>query len=112
MAGKPMELTIDREQERLLRRLADQQRRPVAEILHDAIEDYLARQGVSSVAGSNGPRRLLPEDEWRSRFAAVVARLQATAPRDLSPDEIEAEITAAWEEARREQPVSRRTAGG
>ncbi|HEX5416858.1 MAG TPA: hypothetical protein VFZ25_14440 [Chloroflexota bacterium] len=48
-------------------------------------------------------------DEWRSQFEAVLERIRANVPADVGSDDSEAEITAAWEEVRRER-VNQRSA--
>jgi len=43
----------------------------------------------------------LPDPEWQAEFDAVAERIRQAGPIELTPEEIEHEITLAREEARR-----------
>jgi Arc/MetJ-type ribon-helix-helix transcriptional regulator len=90
-ATDPVQRTIEFREDQLreLERLADQERRSLDEVVQLAVGDYLAR------------RR--DRDDWAQRLDEVVARFRAGVPPDLTPEEIEAEITANWEEYRAER---------
>ena len=86
-------IELDDEQARKLEQLAARDQRSVDELLHLAITDYLARRGRDW-------------SEWNRRFDAFVEQVRARVPRELSPEEIEAEITANWQEYRAERAPS------
>ena len=100
---------LDEEQVRLLRHLATEEGRSFAEIVREALDGYLARRRTRSTPRVIGPRRLIPKEEWRSSFEAAVQRIRAGVATNVSPEEIEAEITAAAEEVRQERATRRRT---
>lgn len=77
-----------------LERLAAEERRSVEELLEFAVSDYLARHQRDW-------------SEWGNRFDALVARIQARMPADVTPEEIEADITANFEHYRAEQAAAR-----
>jgi predicted transcriptional regulator len=83
------------EQARELERLAAQEHRSFEELVQLALDDYLAR-------------RKRDRSDWLRRFDQAVARIREGVPRDLTPEEIEAEISANWEEYRAERAAARR----
>ena len=89
-----MQRTIELPEEQVqeLERLAAQERRSLDEFVQLALGDYLAR-------------RKRDRSEWVRRFDDVVARIREGVPPDLTPEEIEADVTAAWEEYRAERAV-------
>jgi predicted transcriptional regulator len=93
----PRTIELDEEQGRELERLAARQRRSVEELVRQAVDGYLAEQ-----------RR--DWSDWGDRFDALVARIQARIPPDVTPEEIEADITAARAEVRAAR-AARRAAG-
>ena len=101
---------LDEEQARQLRRLAGENGRSFAAMVREALGEYLERRGAGPIARVTAPPRQIPEDEWQARWDAVLQRLRAGVPSDMSPEEIEAEITAASEEARQERAARRRAA--
>ena len=84
---------LDAEQMRALKHLAAEEQCSVAELVRRAVDTYLAQRFP------NGR-------EWGQRFDELVARIQRRLPADLTPEEIEADITAAREEV----PQKRRAA--
>ena len=86
-----MQRVIDLTDDQLkqLEQLAVKNRRSVEEMVQIAVGDYIARRTVDW-------------DEWGRQFDALVARVQAHMPPDVTPEEIEADITAAREEVRAE----------
>lgn len=82
------------EQARELAHLAAQEHRSLDELVQLALGDYLAR-------------RRRARSDWVRRFDDVVARFRAGVPPDMTPEEIEADITANWEEYRAEQATQR-----
>jgi hypothetical protein len=98
---------VDEDQAALLRRLALADGRSFADLVHEALGEYLARrEGGDTPAASDPPRRI-PEEEWQARFAAALQRIRAGAPGDPGDEEIEAEITAARAEVRRGRAAGR-----
>ena len=77
------------EQLRQLEQLAAKNHRSVEEMVQIAVGDYIARRTVDW-------------DEWGRQFDALVADVQAHMPPDVTPEEIEADITAAVAEVRAE----------
>lgn len=63
---------LDEVQLELLRRVAEQRGAPIAALIREAIDAWLAAQGVRQI----GP------DEWGRRFDALIGRRQAIAERD------------------------------
>src|SRR5437868_2267675 len=78
---------LDDEQLRALKHVAAEERASVADLVRRAIDAYLAPRF------SNGA-------DWSRRFDDLVDRIQARIPAGVSPEEIEADITAAREEVR------------
>src|SRR5260370_30639254 len=92
-----MQRTIEfpEEQAQELERLATQERRTFEELVQLALTDYLAR-------------RMIDRSGWVERFREVVEGIQARIPQDIHSDEIEAEITANFEEYLADQAAKRR----
>jgi predicted transcriptional regulator len=91
-------IELDAAQVEALERLAAAERRSVDEIVQLAVSDYLARRHDWSA--------------WGDRFDALVARIQARIPPDVTPEQIEADITAARAEVRTKRAARRLAAGG
>ncbi len=96
---------LDEEQSRLLRDLSIAEGRSIADVVREALNEYLARRKAPLERRAIGPRRQIPDDEWRSGFEAALRRIRAGIPPDMTPEEIEAEITAASEEVSQERLV-------
>jgi hypothetical protein len=75
--------------------------RKLDEVVRDAVEAYLASLPDLPTPRVIEPEVRLPDAEWQARFDAVAERIRQAGPTDLTPDEIEREITLAREEARR-----------
>ena len=93
-----MQRTIDlpEDQIRELEQLAASERRSLDEVVQFAVGDYLARRRGRT--------------DWAKRFEEAVERIREGIPPDISPDEIEADVTAAWEEHRAERATQRASA--
>jgi hypothetical protein len=104
---KRTNIYLDEDQARLLRHLAIEEGRSFTDLVREALNAYLAQRGLSSTSRVIGPRRSLPQDEWRSRFTDALRRLRAGIDERLDPETIESEITAAREEVRRERAKRR-----
>lgn len=105
-------IALDEEQERRLRDLAERVRRPVIDLVHQALNEYLARQAPDGESRVSEPPRLMPEDDWRSGFEAAVTRMRAGVDPTWTPEEVEADIAAAIAEVRRERLARRRAVSG
>jgi Arc/MetJ-type ribon-helix-helix transcriptional regulator len=81
-----------------LERLASKERRSVDELVQIAVGDYLARRGDQST--------------WSALLDDIVARIREDLPADATPDEIEADVTAAWQEHRAARAAERDSASG
>ncbi len=102
---------LDEEQFRLLHDLSIAEGRPAADVVREALNEYLARRRPAVERRAIGPRREIPDDEWRSGFEEVLQRIRAGVDPSWTPEEIEADITAAREEVRQERAARRQTAG-
>jgi hypothetical protein len=85
---------LDEDQLRTLRQLAAARGKSVATLVRDAVNGYIEQQ--------------LGREEIVAQLEDAIARLRSRIPAMIEPDEIEAEITAAWNEHR----ASRRSARG
>jgi predicted transcriptional regulator len=81
-----------------LEQVAAAERQSVAEIVKRAVSDYLARRRDSS--------------DWGRRWDAVVEDVHSRMPSDVTPEEVEADITAASAEVREQRAALRRATGG
>lgn len=83
----------------LLRRVSESRGRPVAELVRDAVDSWLVAQGV----------RQIPEDEWQTRFEALLGRRRKVAQRGgFAEDAVMRDVTAAARVVRRSRPARRR----
>ena len=95
-----------------LRLLALASHRSLDEVMREAVDRYLANMPETSEANE---KRLTPPDvspASRAAALAALAHLHAHVARDLSPSEIEHEITLAADEARQERMAKREQARG
>jgi hypothetical protein len=87
------------EQLETLRALADQRGEPVAELVRQAVDDWLAGQGV----------RLVSEDEWTQRFQSLLARRRRVAnDKGWSSEDVERNVSLAVAEVRKARGARRR----
>ena len=95
-----MQRTIELPEEQVqeLERVAANEQRSLDQVVQFAVSDYLARRQSRS--------------EWGRRLEEAVERIRADIPPDITPDEIEADVTAAWQEYRAERAAKRTAAGG
>jgi hypothetical protein len=86
---------------RELERLAAQERRSLEEFVQLALGDYIAR-------------RTADRTHWVQRFDNTVEHIQSRIPPNIPPEDIEADITAAFEDVRARRAAERRAndAGG
>jgi Ribbon-helix-helix protein, copG family len=87
------------EQLEALRHLGARRGEPVAQLVREAVDSWLASQNV----------RLVPEEEWGRRFGELLARRSAIArERGWTEEEVERDVTAAVREVRRARTARRR----
>jgi hypothetical protein len=70
---------------------------PTPQGRRERLAAWLMSRGARVIEPTND----IPDDEWKARFKAVTEQLRQAGPTDLTPEEIEQEITLAREEARR-----------
>jgi predicted transcriptional regulator len=87
-------ITLDDDQLRALEQLAATRRQTVDTLVHDAIDAYL-QERVEDHAG------------WRDEFGRLLADVASRIPPSITPEEIEADITAAREEVRQARRAAR-----
>ncbi len=100
-------LDLTDEEDRLLQEYAEANRRSWHAILRDAVRDYLTARGVPMPNYVREPERTMPDEEWSRQFNEALAAIRASVRTDLTPEQIEAEITAASEELRQERIAER-----
>jgi predicted DNA-binding protein len=90
---------LDDEQLASLRGLSERRGLPVATLVREAIDEWLAAQGV----------RQIPEDEWNRRFSALLERRTRIADDDgLSQEDVERDVMQAVREVRKARAARRR----
>jgi hypothetical protein len=103
-------VTLSDDQLARLRERAAASRRTLDEVLAEAVDAYLAQHSDAVPADvENGARARKPfSPESQAEIDAALRRLRARVPADVTPDEIDAEIDAAWQEVRDERRARRR----
>ena len=86
-----------------LRVLAFLSQRSLDEVVREAVDAYLASLPETATPRVTEPPPGPPSSEWQAEVDAALVRIRARVPVDMTPEEIEAEITAASEEARAER---------
>ena len=82
---------LDDEQLTALRQLADQRGQPVAVLVRQAVNAWLAAEGV----------KVITEDEWQRRFARLLDRRAVTAQRGkFDAQQVARDVAAAVKEVR------------
>lgn len=94
----PRTIELPEEQAREIEQLAAQEHRSFEELVQLALGDYLAR-------------RKRERSDWDRRLDEAVASIREGVPPDMTPEEIEAEIPANWEEYRAERAAAHRAGG-
>ncbi len=90
---------LDDRQLDVLRRLGQQRSVAVSELIREAVDAWLAAQGV----------RLIDEGDWERRFASLLQRRRETAERlQPSAEQVERDVTASVAEVRRAAAARRR----
>jgi predicted DNA-binding protein len=87
------------EQIGLLQRVSESRGRPVAELVREAVDSWLAAQGA----------RAIPEGEWQARFDALMKRRRSIARRKgWTEEQVLRDVNAAVREVRSESTARRR----
>ncbi|CAN5371401.1 MAG: ribbon-helix-helix protein, CopG family [Chloroflexia bacterium] len=86
---------LDENQLQALKRLAVTEDQSVAAVVRDAVDTYLKDRASDDVA-------------WSKELKQLLERVQSRIPPDITPDEIEADITSAREEVRQARRAARR----
>lgn len=83
----------------LLRRVAEQRGQPVAELVREAVDSWLASQGVQEIAA----------DEWQRRFDALFERRGRIAAQErLSEADVDRTVLTAVREVRKRRRAAAR----
>src|SRR5687768_17012451 len=106
---KRTNIYLDENLDRLIRYLAVQQGRSFTDIVREALNDYAKAQGYPDPSRVRPPLESMRDPQWRREFEESIERLRAGVPKDMTPEEIEAEIDAAVDEVRRELWAQRQT---
>lgn len=96
---------LDEEHLQQLRRRSIETGRPLIDLVRDAYHECLRGRGIDPASLVIEPARWPPDEEWQARFDAVLGRLRAGLPPDLTSEEIEAEVAAVCEEVRQARPA-------
>lgn len=103
---------LDEEHLQQLRRRSIETGRPLIDLVRDAYHECLRGRGIDPASLVIEPARWPPDEEWQARFDAVLGRLRAGTSLEVGDEELEAEITLAREEVRRERAARHRSSGG
>jgi len=90
---------LEASQRRKLRLLSDATGEPVAAIVREAVDEYLAGKGVTEQTTA----------DWRGSLGKLLDRRAAVSV-DFDQEEVDREVQAAVREVRAERKASRRTA--
>jgi len=83
----------------LLRQLGERRGVPVAQLVREAVDEWLERQGVRSVT----------RDEWERRFDELMERRRRiAAEHEWTEEEVERDVLSAVREVRRARAARRR----
>jgi hypothetical protein len=95
---KRTNIYLDDEQLESLQGLSERRGEPVASLVREAIDQWLAGQGV----------RRIPEDEWERRFSALLQRRARIAEAmGYSQEEVERDVMEAVREVRKARAARR-----
>ena len=79
---------LDEEQIRALKYLAVEEDKSLADLVREAVDRLLAERGAART-------------DWPARLDALLQRMRQRLPQEVSPSEVESDITRASDEARR-----------
>ena len=82
-----VDVTLDAEEVQALQRIAVRDGRTVHDLVRQAVHDFVAQRDIA-------------DQEWRERLDRLVERVRSRIPPEITPEEIEADITAARAEVR------------
>lgn len=88
---------LDEDQLKALKHLAVEEQQSVALLVRRAVDEFLTRQFAERT-------------DWGDRFDALVQRIRSRVPARLTPEQIEADITAARQEVRQSHRSARAAA--
>jgi predicted transcriptional regulator len=91
---KRTNIYLEEEETRLLKHIAVEEQCSFTALVRRALHEFLERYQ------QEGKRRVPRRDEWNERLDKLLARVRQRT-RSFSPEEIEADITAAAKEVRR-----------
>lgn len=102
---KRTNIYLDENLDRLIRYLAVQQGRSFTDIVREALNDYAKAQGYPDPSRVRMPLPMTKQEreEWRVEMKRLLKEIHDSVDTDLTPDEIEALITEASNEARQER---------
>lgn len=86
---------LEENQLQALKRLAVTEDQSVAAVVREAVDTYLKDRATDDAA-------------WSDELNQLLKQVQSRIPPDVTPEEIEADITAAREEYRQERRAARR----
>jgi hypothetical protein len=95
MAMHRTNIYLEEEQLRALKHLAVEERQSVADLVREAVDDYLARH-------------MADETLWRERLETLLTRVRSRVPGDMPSTEIEADVSVARDEVRQLHRAARR----
>ena len=81
---------LDEDQLRLLKHLAAEENKPVADLVRQAVDQFLRNRLENAVT-------------WQSDMAALIERVRSRVSLAIDPDEIESDIREARQDARAAQ---------
>ena len=90
MRTQSLTVELDEYDTAALKELATHEQLAVEDLVTVAVRDYIAR-------------RTMDDSEWKRRWDAVIASLQSGVPKDVTPEQIEADVSAARAEYRAER---------
>lgn len=85
---------LEEDQLQALKHLAAQQDQSLAAVVRDAVDIYVTE-------------RIIDDAAWSERLEQLLKSVQSRIPSDITPEQIEADITAESEELRRERIAAR-----
>jgi plasmid stability protein len=90
-----------------LRLRAAMTNRKLDDVIREAVEAYLASLPDLPAPRVTEPEIELPNAEWQAKFDDLLSQIRSKVPADMTPEEIEREITLASEEVRQERIAER-----
>src|SRR5438445_349653 len=88
------QIRLSQNQEELLRRLSERWDCQQVDVIRRLIVEAAEREGLTTATVRP------PAPDWQERFRALLAKAQSSATGDLTPEELEREVTLARAEVR------------